>query len=368
MNRKYGTAVLHTEWSNGWGGQERRILAEMVGMNARGFRQILACRPECRLGLEAEAAGIVVHHVPFRGKFDFGSINRIVQLIRADNVSLVNTHSGIDSWVGGMAARWAGVRLIRTRHLNLPLKRTPLNFVHYLPHSVVTCGEAMRLQLIAAGFPANEVRSIPTGIDFEHFRPTLSRRDARHHLGLSDDDFAIVMVGIIRGVKRHELAIRAFQQFRQEHPEGHLILAGDGPMLDAMKELAHELGQGEHVLFLGHRQDVPDVLAAADCFLLTSRSEGVPQAVTQALGASIPVVATRVGGVPELVHDGETGLLVEPESTAQVSEALARIAEDRSLGQKLGINGRNHVLAHYSLDAMLDATEKLYGELAGGAA
>ena len=360
--------VLHTEWSDGWGGQERRVLSEMVGMCARGYQQILACRSSSVIGREAKARGIRVVHLPFAGKFDLASIVGLKRLIDQEGVNLVSTHSGIDSWVGSIAARWSGALIVRTRHLNLPLKRNIFNFVHYLPHAVVTCGEVMRQNLVDRGFPPSDVLSIPTGIDFDSFRSHLSRADARNKLQLPESCFAIAMVGIIRGVKRHEVALRAFALFRDAHPQARLLLVGDGPMSKDMRQLAEELGLGQSVSFLGHRDDVADLLAAADCFLLSSRSEGVPQAITQALGCGLPVVATAVGGVPELIIDGRTGLLVEPESPQLMAEALARVADDAALASRLGQAGKAHVEEHYSLQAMLNKTEALYARLQGSAA
>ena len=360
--------VLHTEWSDGWGGQERRVLSEMVGMRARGYQQILACRSSSTIGREAKARGIRVVHLPFAGKFDLASIVGLKRLIDQEGVNLVSTHSGIDSWVGSIAARWSGALIVRTRHLNLPLKRNIFNFVHYLPHAVVTCGEVMRQNLVDRGFPPSDVLSIPTGIDFDSFRSRISRADARNKLQLPESCFAIAMVGIIRGVKRHEVALRAFALFRDAHPQARLLLVGDGPMSKDMRQLAEELGLGQSVSFLGHRDDVADLLAAADCFLLSSRSEGVPQAITQALGCGLPVVATAVGGVPELIIDGRTGLLVEPESPQLMAEALARVADDAALASRLGQAGKAHVEEHYSLQAMLNKTEALYARLQGSAA
>lgn len=355
--------ILHTEWSDGWGGQERRILAEMVGMRDRGHRPLLACRPTCRLGAEAAKNDIQVFHFPFAGKFHPATIIGLKRLIRSEGVDLVNTHSGMDSWAGGIAARLAGVSLVRTRHLNLPLRRNFLNFVHYLPHAVVTCGEAMRRQLVDLGFSGDKVISIPTGIDFATFVPRRQRHEVRRELGIADAAFMILMIGVIRGVKRHEIALQAFAAFQRKYPEAVLVLAGDGPMRVDMERLVADLGIGRRVLFLGHRDDIPDLLGAADCLLLTSRSEGVPQAVTQALGCGVPVVATAVGGVPELIPNERTGLLVPPESVDETARALLRLASEAGLATALGTEGRHHVMKHYSLGAMLDATEALYGRL-----
>ena len=356
--------ILHTEWSDGWGGQERRILSEMTGMAERGHRLILATRSQAALAGRARASGIETVELPFSGKFDLRSILPLARLIRREGIDIVNTHSGIDSWVGAFAARLGGAHLVRTRHLNLPLRRHWYNFVHFMARRIVSCGETMRHNLIDdCGFPAEQVVSIPTGIDFDAFAARRPRAEIRRALALDDTAFVILMVGIIRAVKRHEVALRAFAKFRESTPRAVLLLAGDGPMRGDMERLAQNLGIAESVHFLGHREDVPDLFAAADCALLTSRSEGVPQAVTQGLGCGLPTIATRVGGVPELIEDGKTGLLAESEDVDAIAAGLERLAADPDFARQLGEAGRTHVHRHFSRAAMLDATERLYAEL-----
>lgn len=337
----------------------------MAGMLQRGHHIVLATRPQCRIAKEASARGIPLLLVDMKGKFDLHAILRLARYLKQEHIQVVNTHSGIDSWVGALAAKLAGTPvLVRTRHLNLPLKRSWLNFVHYLPDSVVTCGEAMRHQLAdRCGFPANQLTNIPTGIDFARFQPSKSRDEARHGLGLAADAYVVLMVGVIRGVKRHEVALRAFHELAAARTKAELLLAGEGPMMPDMKRLASELGIADKVHFLGHREDVPDLMTAADLLLLTSRSEGVPQAVTQALGMGLPVVATAVGGVPELVIHEKTGLLVPPENPKAAAEAMLRLGNDPLFAARLGEEGRRHALSEFSLDAMLNKTEHLFEAL-----
>ncbi len=358
-------SILHTEWSDGWGGQERRIAAEMAGMRARGHRVVLATRPSCRLRKEVTKDGVEVLELDMKGKFDLATIRRLARFIKTERIQVVDTHSGIDSWVGGLAAKLAGAPvLVRTRHLNNPLKRHWLNFVHYLPDRIVTCGEAVRQRLVEeCGFPAGQVVSIPTGIDFTRFAPARPRGEVRSELGIAEEAYLVLMVGVIRSVKRHEVALRAFRTLLDTLPGARLALAGEGPMREGMERLAAELGIAEQVRFLGHRDDIPDLMGAADALLLTSRSEGVPQAVTQALGLGLPVVATAVGGVPELVRHEETGLLIPPENPTAAAEALLQLAQDPALAARLGAAGRQHALAHFSLEAMLDQTESLFRAL-----
>ena len=356
--------ILHTEWSDGWGGQERRIYTEMLGMRERGHTVILATRPQCELGKRLSAAGVEVVHFPFKGKFDFASIFAIKRLIQAKNVQIVNTHSGIDSWVGGIAAKFARVALIRTRHLNLPLHRHWLNFVHYLQDRVVTCGVAMQQKLIREhGFPPLDVVSIPTGVDFSSFKPDVSRDESRKMLNVEPNSWAVLMVAVLRHVKRHDVAFKAVALFSKDKPDTRLVLCGDGPKHQDLKAQAEQLGIAQQVIFLGHRDDVPDVMVGADALLLTSESEGIPQAVTQGLGCGLPVVATRVGGVPEIVRDGETGLLAASEDAHGIADALDRLYNNTAFAKKLGAQAANFAQQTLSLQAMLNDTEKLYAQV-----
>ena len=367
-NTQRPLTILHTEWSDGWGGQERRIFSEMQGMRERGYRILLATRSGCTLAQKAGEIGLPVSLFAFSGKFDLTTVMQLRRLIREQNIDIVSTHSGIDSWVGGMAARLAGVRLVRTRHLNLPLKRSWHNFVHFLPHRIVTCGQATLESLRdEQGFPPAQLASIPTGIDFRQFCPCRTREAVRAELGLSDSSaqtcFIVLMAAVIRAVKRHEVAIDAFAAFHHEHPDTLLLLAGEGPMRAQVELMCAQRGVADAVRFLGHREDIPDLMAAADVLILTSRSEGVPQVVTQAMGLGLPVIATAVGGVPELVIDGKTGLLVAPEQAQRVATALCRLYDDENLREQLSMAGREHALAHFSKDVMLDSTEALYAQL-----
>lgn len=359
--------ILHTEWSDGWGGQERRIISEMRGMQTRGHDLYLVTREHARIRGVAEDAGIRTFALPLQNKFDLASIARLAHLLRQLQIEIVNTHSGVDTWIGSLAARLArSPALVRTRHLDIPLRRNWVNFVHYLPARIITCGETTRTRLIEdCGFPAHQIISIPTGIDFDRFFAQKHRANVRQTLGQSPEDEIVLMVGVIRGVKRHLLALEVFATLAKERPNLHVWLAGDGPMRHEVERRCDELGLSGRIHFLGYRDDVPELMNAADALLLTSRSEGVPQVITQALGSGLPVVATNVGGIPELITHGQTGLLAPAEDVAALTAALRSVFEDPAWAQNLGERGRSHVLARYTLAAMLDATESAYADILG---
>ncbi len=356
--------LLHTEWSDGWGGQERRVFSEMQGMRARGHRVLLATRAGSTLGAHAEQDGFVVYRLAFAGKFHLPTIFALWRHIRQQRVDVVSSHSGIDSWCAALAARMAGVALVRTRHIDLPMHASWLNFVHFLPDRIVTCGEAMRTHLLADNpLPPERLVSIPTGIDFDRLQAQTPRASLRLQLGLGNDDRAILMVAILRGVKRHMLALEALARLRLSHPQARLLLAGEGPMRAELEEHARALQLSGQVTFLGHREDVADLLAASDVLLLSSRSEGIPQSVVQAMGSGLPVVATRVGGLPELIDDGQNGLLVPAEDATAMAAALQRLLDAPDLAQRLAAAARDKVRERYSYAAMLDATEKMLQDI-----
>lgn len=361
----YKYIVLHTEWSDGWGGQEKRILSEMLGMQARGHTILLATRAHAKIAEKAREAGIVVHTFPFRSNMDVYTIYKLYQLISQYRVQIVVTHSGKDNWCGGLAAKLARVKLVRTRHLAAPLKRNWRHFIHYLADRIVTCGERVRGMLIEQyHFPAMQLVSIPTGIDFTQFIPTDTRDNLRRKWQIATDEWVVVMVGVIRSVKRHEVALRAFAKVIQSWPKARLLLLGEGPLRNDMEALALTLNLQTHVQFLGHREDIPDFLALADCALLTSRSEGLPQALSQAAGMGLPIVATNVGGISEVVIDEQTGLLSAAEDIEAIAANMLRLAKNPRWANAMGSRGKEHALAHLSLHTMLDKTEQLYYSLA----
>lgn len=356
--------ILHTEWSDGWGGQERRIITEIQGMRKRGHDVWLLTRPYTQILEQARQLGIPFYCAPMRAPTDLASIFYTRRLLNRLNIDIINTHSGIDTWIGGIASRLGKkVVFIRTRHLDIPLKRHPINFIHYLPDRIISCGTMIQKHLIAeCGFPAKQIVNIPTGIDFEHFRPTKDRNSVRNELKTSEDCPIILMVGVLRGVKRHLLAIDAFSILKKKHPKAKLFLAGDGPMRTDIENRIEKLNLQKSIQLLGYREDIPDLMQAADQLWLTSRSEGVPQAITQALGMKLPIVSTNVGSVSDLIIHQQTGMLAPPENASKIAELSNQLLLDATLSKQISQRGYSHALTHFSLCYMLTATEALYEE------
>jgi len=356
--------ILHTEWSDGLGGQEKRILAEAVGLAKRGHSVSIACRAHASIKNKAERLGIDTVTVPMRKLYDIQGILQLTGYLNKNRFDVVNTHSGVDSWIGGIASRLARVPVLaRTRHLNIPLKRNILNFVHYLPDVYITCGANMRSNLVSnCGFPADKVVSIPTGVGPEFF-DVKKNMEAKLKYGLLPDSIVITNVGVLRSVKGHEITLRSVKAVMDVFPNAKYLIVGNGPRKEALLNFTDELGIAEHVIFTGFAEDIPEIYSFSDVAVLSSLSEGLPQSLLQAMAAGIPVVATRVGGVPEVVIHERTGLLVESGDHEGLAKGIIRIFQNRDEAEKMSRDARELVLKEHTIDKMIDKIEGLYRKL-----
>lgn len=356
------STVLHTESSIGWGGQEVRNLTEARWLKDLGWRVLVACQPGSAIRARAERAEVPALALSMRAAWDVSAVLRLVALIRRERVDVVHTHSSVDAWLGGMAGRLAGVPVVRSRHVSIPIRRR-LNPVYtLLADRIIASGEAIRRLVIEAGVNPAKVVAIPAGVDLGEFVEGRSGDRIRGELVLSRP--VIGSVAMFRGSKGHDLLLEAFERVREEFPEARLLLVGDGIRRGWVESLARERGLDGWVTFTGFRDDVPDLLSAMDCFVLAStRTEGVPQSLLQAMAAGVPVVATDVGGTPEVVEDGATGLLVPPEDPAALGRAVCRVLADPRAARSRADAGRALVSEKFSRARMLERLVALYREL-----
>lgn len=356
------STVLHTESSPGLGGQEIRTLTEARWTVQRGWRVILACREGGLLHERARAAGLEAVALPMRASWDARSLRQLVRLIRQERVSLVHTHSSVDAWLGGVAARVARVPVVRTRHVSIPIRGGWNPLYTCLADRVITSGEAIRGMVLRAGAAPDRVVALPAGVDLEAFPFRRRSEDTAKRLGVSRP--VIGSIAMFRGSKGHAHLLEAFGRLRARHARATLLLVGDGIRRAWVEGLAREAGLDHAVIFTGFRADVAPLLGVMDCFVLAStRTEGVPQSLLQAFAAGVPVVASDVGGVPEVVIDGATGWLVKAESAIELHRGIETVLSDRVEADRRALAARALVEQRFSHHAVMTRLLDLYGEL-----
>lgn len=352
--------LLHSESSLAWGGQENRIRLESSGMMKRGHEVSLIVQPESRLYSRLKDSGLKIYPVRMRGALDLRAILSVLAFIRRNKIQIVHTHSSIDTWVAGIAAKLYGKAVIfRTRHVE-----TPIGSVfpyRYLCHRIVTTGENIRRMFIDKyNLPEDKIVSIPTGVDLDFFSSCVSGEKIRSELSLDKDTPLIGNIGIFRGKKGHRFFLEACAIIKVSLPRARFLIVGEGPIEKHIRGWIEEFGLEKEVSILNFREDINEVLAAIDILVMSSIAEGVPQIISQALAMEKGVVATSIGGIPELIKDNYTGLLVPPQNSSSIAGACLSLIRDKSLSSRLGLAGRKLVEEKFSLDSMLDRIEELY--------
>lgn len=342
-----------------FGGAETLLLNLIRRLDRQRIAPELCCLKQLGPLGEELSREIPTHDHLIGGKYDVGVWRRLSSLFGARRTDAVITvGAGDKMFWGRLAARSAQVPVVLSAlhstgwpdgvgRLNRLLTPITDGFIGVAaPH-----GEHL---IRNERFPAQKVFVIPNGVDVERFQPRPEcRARLRHELGVADDAPLVAIVAALRPEKHHELFLRAAQRVRQSCPAAHFVIVGDGPERGPVERWIDELALRDCVHLLGTRSDTHAILAACDAFALTSHNEANPVSILEALACGVPVVATRVGSIPETVVPEETGFLATPGSADEVAGHLLRLLGDLALAERLGRTGRERVVQRWSLDAMV---------------
>jgi glycosyltransferase involved in cell wall biosynthesis len=319
---------------------------------------LVAAQPGSRLLREAERAGVAARPVRMRGAWDAGAVVALRALMASQRVDVVHTHSSVDSWVAGLAARSLGLTVVRSRHVSIPVPRRR-GLVYRLADRIIASGEAVAEVVAGAGIPRERIVAIEPGIDTTRFHPRVSGQGVRVELGLTGP--TVGLVANIRGSKGHRFFLEAAREVLRARPDARFLIVGDGIGFDDVRRRLDELQLGDRVIMTGFRRDVPEVMAALDVLVLPSvKSEATSQVIPQALAVGTPVVGTRVGGIPDVVRDGETGRLVPPADVAALARAILATLAEPEAARAMARRGQAEVLAGQSMDAAMARTVAVY--------
>lgn len=358
--------ILHLEASSGWGGQEIRILREAEGMRAKGHEVFLAVMKGGGLVKEACKAGFTVKEINFKKWSWPVSFFQLVFLMLYYQIDLVNTHSSLDSWLGGIAARVAKKPVIRTRHLSTPIKKgwnSRLLYGKLADFVVTTSSGIIPMICNQSGKSIAQCQCIATGVDLAKVQAEKNSSDMfRFNMGILPTDFLIGTACFLRSWKGIEDFLQAANLLRSI-PEIKWVIIGGGHRAQYM-ERAKELKLEGIVHFSGHLENPFPAIASLDVFtLLSTAHEGISQAILQAAYLEKPLIATSVGGLPEVCLHKKTGLSVAPSSPREVADAVLAIKENPLFCKEAGSNGRQLVETQFTLQSTIDQMEQVYQRL-----
>ena len=353
--------------SDGPGGAETMLLQFAEELRRRGHHVIPVgpARGHGWLGEQFRQRGFEPSTFEIRRPLDPGTVRGLARLFRSRAVELVHSHEFTMCVYCAVAARMVGIPHVTTMHgsqkmMNAARRRVALRLAFRMSRAVVAVSAATHEDLTRRlGLPARRVLTIPNGI---RFTPG-DRMRVRAELGLRPDELLIVAVGNLVERKGHGILLRALAALDRAGlpPTWHVAIAGRGELEQPLKALAAESGIGARTHILGHRNDVPDILSAADIFVMPSLWEGLPVAMLEAMFACKPVVASACSGIPEAIVSGTHGLLTAPGSETELAEALRMLLTSAELRERLASAGRARAEERYSVTGMVDAYERAYG-------
>ena len=366
-----GRRIAHLIETDGPGGAERMLALLANELQCAGYPGVAFAPVRLEGWLEAELAGfgVPIEYIRLDRPFSPRFAGDLAAAFRRHNVALAHSHEFTMAFYGAWAARLARVPHVFTMHgsryyagrwrRRLALRWAARSSVAVTAVSRALAGSLQRDLWLRRG----TVTVVPNGI-----RPGLpgtTGEGVRAELGLRPTDRLLVAVGNLYPVKGHGDLVAAVAQLTPRVPSLHLAIAGRGELAEALSHAARARSIGDRVHLLGLRNDVADLLASADAFVLPSRSEGLPLALLEAMFAGVPIVATRVGEVPSALAGG-AGLLVEPGRPDELAQAIERLLSDAELGRSLGTRARARAVAEFDVATMAARYESLYAPALNG--
>jgi glycosyltransferase involved in cell wall biosynthesis len=356
------------------GGAENHLLALLSHADRTAFDiETAVLSGEGELVPIFRQAGIPVHLLKARNRFDPLALTRLLRLLRRGRFDILHSHLFRADIYAGLAVGRLGDRrplLVSTRHNDDRFFLNPfVGLAHYLVSArqdlIIAISDHIARFTVGRGVrdPA-KVRRVYHGIE-----PPLTRaleregQRIRHELGIASDAFLVGNVGRLALQKGQRHLIAAMPLLLERVPRAHAVIAGSGDLEDYLRELSEGVGVAERVHVLGPRKDVPALMHAVDVFAMPSIWEGFGLVLLEAMAAARPIVASRVATIPEVVLDGETGVLVPPGDPLALADALSQLANQPALARQFGEAGRERLRAHFSLEKMVGDTELLYREL-----
>jgi len=356
--------VLHVLTDTNIGGAGRYIFNLLSAWDYGRFEVMAACPAGGELERQLRQRGVRVLTISGGERsLEFQHIGEIRKIISRENVDVVHTHA---SFAGRIAGRLSGCKVVLTRHglgngKKDVIHRTATAILSEIfTDSIIAISRAVKISLMEAGVPADMIKIIYNGIDLSGFNSIEPRLKKDFRLAGSP------IIGIVARLvpeKGYVYALKAQAIVLKEFPEAQMVIVGDGPLRNKLEDMARELGIAGNVVFLGYQDHVESLIAGFDAFVLPSISEGMGLSLLEAMALGKPVVATEVGGIPEVVKKGVNGLLVPPEDEGSLAKAITNILSSRQMAFSLGQAARSTVFEKFSARTMAEKTMEIYDKI-----
>ena len=369
----YPIKLLHVVGRFGVGGSERQQTELIKRLPAERYDQVIAAMEMGGHFLEEiRERGIEVVSFPFNSLYNRNALRQyrsLARMIKQRGVQLIHCHDIYSNIFGAIAARLAHRKnLITSRRFAgtvfVPFRRLLQRVAYSFSAAIISNSEAVAHTMVKKELvPRRKIHCIHNGIDTDRFRPLPPSAELAESLGLPNGAPVVGTVARLHPLKGHQALLRAAAIIHGTHPDVRFLIVGDGPARANLERLAQELGIADVVVFAGESGNVPELLALMRVSVLASLTESLPNAVLEAMACALPVVATNVGGVPELVSEDETGYLVPTENPDALADRILKIVDNPGLASEMGALARKRAAEKFSCDKLIRNVEAVYEQI-----
>ncbi len=356
--------VLHVETGNKLFGGALQVYYLLRGLHRKGDENILVCTENSAIGSIAEGWVERSYNVPMSGDLDVGFVGRLRHILRKESPDLIHLHSrrGADIW-GGIAGRLEGIPVVLSRRVDNPEFRWWVMMKYRLYDHVITISDGIRQVLLEEGVPAEKVTCVPSAVDTARYVPRCERDWFEREMGVKAGQPVVGVIAQLIPRKGHRYLLEAIPGILRWLPDTQFLFFGTGALAEELRKAIVQAGLAGNVRLVGFREDLERILPCLDAVVHPATMEGLGVSLLQAAACGVPVVASRVGGIPEIVRDGVNGHLVPPRDPAALQQALLSLLQDKGLARKMGMAGRLLVEQEFSIQAMVEGNRNVYREL-----
>jgi glycosyltransferase involved in cell wall biosynthesis len=358
--------ILHIETGRHLFGGALQVQYLLQGITQTGGRNTLVCSSGSEIATAASDFA-KIREIDIMGDLDFRLLPRLIKIIRLQRPDLLHVHSrrGADVW-GGLAALLTRTGALITRRVDNPEAPLTARIKYGLYMKVIAISEAIRRVLISETIPPGKVLCIPSAIDPGPYQGACDSQWFQATFDLTPANRTVGVVAQLISRKGHRFLLDAAPAILTRFPETRFLFFGQGPLRAALERQCHEKGITHAMRFAGFRKDMDRILPCLDLVVHPATMEGLGVSLLEAASSGRPIVASRAGGIPEVVHHGVNGLLVKPGNAEELIEAVSRVLGDPGLGARLGTVGRRLVEEKFSVAAMVKGNMAVYNQVLRG--
>jgi glycosyltransferase involved in cell wall biosynthesis len=365
--------ILHLISSSGLLGAERVLLELAEHSKRAGLKVTIGVfensrNPNLELANTASGLGFQVQIFPCNGRFDNDAAQTIKGYMEKEGVNILHSHNYKSNFYARRALSNSNVRWVVTNHgrrfgPKLLLYNLLDAFIVRRADKIIAVSEEIAKKMKLAGIAKGKICLIENGVNLEMFTTNSSSQAIKESFGIKKEALVVGTIGALTREKGHQYLLRAALKVIRIYPEAIFLLVGDGIERPGLEKTASSLGIKDSVIFAGMRKDVPEILSILNVFVLPSLSEGLPMALLEAQAAQIPVVATSVGAIPDVLENGATGMLIPPKDPQAIAEAIIMILSDKKLASGIAQKGFERVRDNFSSEKMASKYLSIYREL-----